>query len=118
VRRVLALSVLALTAFVQTGNGFQRATPSTTEGDAVKAMTKNDGYVGSLACGGCHSEIYREYMRTGMGRSMSSVSTALLQSLHVPAVYSNQRLDRHFDVIARGAARQRSSAALLCHDFE
>jgi len=112
---VLMLAVLAFTAFGQTGNRFQRATPSTTESDAVQAPTENDGYVGSKACGECHSGIYREYMQTGMGRSissMSSVSTALLEKLHVPAVYSNQRLDRHYDVIARDGKLYESEYAL------
>jgi hypothetical protein len=109
------LAVLAFTAFGQTGNRFQRATPSTTESDAVQARTENDGYVGSKACGECHSGIYREYMQTGMGRSissMSSVSTALLEKLHVPAVYSNQRLDRHYNVIARDGKLYESEYAL------
>lgn len=111
-RWVLVLTVLAFTAFGQTGNKLQRATPSTTESDAVQATTKNDRYVGSRACGGCHSEIYREYMQTGMGRSMSSVSPALLQNLHVPAVYSNQRLDRHYEVTVRDGKLYESEYAL------
>src|SRR5271168_1248370 len=106
------VAVLAFTAFGQTGNEFQRAT---TKKDALQAASENDGYLGSQTCGGCHSEIYREYMRTGMGRSMSSassVSPALLQDLHVPAVYSNPRLDRHFDVTARDGKLYESEYAL------
>jgi hypothetical protein len=115
VRWVLVLTVLAFTAFGQTRNEFQRATPSTAGSDAVQAATENDGYVGSQACGGCHSEIYGEYMRTGMGRSMSSmssVSPALLQNLHVPAVFSNQRLDRHYNVTPRDGKLYESEYAL------
>jgi tetratricopeptide repeat protein len=114
-RGMLVLAVLAVTAFGQTGDNFQRAGPSTTESDAVQATTKNDGYVGSQTCGDCHSEIYRQYMRTGMGRSMSSVSSvapALLQKLHVPALYSNQRLDRRYDLIARDGKLYESEYAL------
>ena len=47
-----------------------------------------------------------------MGRSMSRVSPALLQNLHVPAVYSNQRLDRHFDVTVREGKLFESEYAL------
>jgi hypothetical protein len=115
VRWVPVFAVLAFTAFGQTRNGFQRARPSTTERDAVQTTTENDGYVGSEACSDCHSDIYTEYMRTGMGRSMSSISSvspALLQKLHVPAVYSNQRLDRHYDVIARDGKLYESEYAL------
>jgi hypothetical protein len=112
VRWVLMLSALAFTAFGQTGNEFQRVGPSTTESDTVRATTVNDGYVGSQTCGDCHSEIYREYIQTGMGRSMSSVSPALPHNLHVPAVYFNQRLDRHYDVIARDGKLYESEYAL------
>jgi Tetratricopeptide repeat len=103
-RSVVTLTVLAVTAFGQTGNRSQHTAPATPGGDAVQATTKSNGYVGSQACDECHFEIYREYTQTGMGRSMSSlssVSPALLQELHVPAAFSNQRLDRHYDVIAR-----------------
>jgi Tfp pilus assembly protein PilF len=109
---VLVLTVLAFTAFGQTRNEFQRATPSSTKSDVVQAAAKKDGYVGSQACGDCHSEIYSEYMRTGMGRSMSSVSPAFLQNLHLPAVYTNQRLDRYYDVIARKGKLYESEYAL------
>ena len=111
-RRLLALTVLTLTAFGQTGNGFQRETPPTTETKAVQATTKNDGYVGSQACGGCHLGIYRQYMRTGMGRSISSVSPALLQNLQVPAVYANPRIDRHFEVTVKDGKLYESEYAL------
>ncbi len=47
-----------------------------------------------------------------MGRSISSVSPALLQKLHLPAVYSNQRLDRHFDVTVRDGKLYESEFAL------
>jgi hypothetical protein len=43
---------------------------------------------------------------------MSIVSATLLQNLHVPAVYSNPRLDRHFDVIARDEKLYESEYAL------
>jgi hypothetical protein len=112
IRCLVMLAVLAFTAFGQTGNEFQRAT---TKKDTLQTASENDGYLGSQTCGGCHSEIYREYVRTGMGRSMSSVSSvppALLQDLHVPAVYSNPRLDRHFDVTARDGKLYESEYAL------
>jgi hypothetical protein len=43
---------------------------------------------------------------------MSSVSPALLQDLHVPAVYSNPRLDRHFDVTVEDGKLYESEYAL------
>ncbi len=96
---LLVLIVLAFTASGQTGNKLDRATSSTTDSNS-QSTTKNDGYVGSQACSGCHTKIYREYTRTRMGRDMSNVSLARLQGLHLPGAYSNQRLNRHFDVTA------------------
>ena len=111
----LVLTVLAITAFGQTASEVKRSTPSTAESDAVQTTTEDNGYVGSQACGSCHAEIYKKYMRTGMGRSMSSISSvspALLQNLHVPAVYANQRLDRHYDVMSRDGKLYESEYAL------
>jgi hypothetical protein len=111
----LAFTVLAFTAFDRAGSGFQHITSSKAPSKVSQSTAKNDGYVGSQACGGCHSEIYSEYMQTGMGRSissMSSVSPALLETLHVPAVYFNQRLDRHYDVVARDGKLYESEYAL------
>ncbi len=112
VRWVLTLTVMTLTAFGQTGSELKRAAPSTTASDTVRATTVNHGYVGSQVCGNCHFAIYREFTRTRMGRSMSSVSPALLQDLHVPAVYSNPLLDRHFDVTVRDGKLYESEYAL------
>ena len=36
------------------------------------AQTANKSYVGSRACFACHSEIYKSFEKTGMGRSMTS----------------------------------------------
>jgi hypothetical protein len=61
---------------------------------------KND-YVGSRVCASCHRDIYSEYMRTDMGRSMSEITPALLEQLHIPAKYFDQKLNRHYEVYAR-----------------
>ena len=98
--RLLVLVVLTVTAFGQTGPRLQRGVPPP-KSDVVQTNTKSDGYVGSQTCGGCHVAIYREFSQTKMGRSISSISLALLQELHVPARYFNQRLDRHYEVAVR-----------------
>jgi hypothetical protein len=112
VLRVVALAVLAFAAFDQTGNGSQRAAPPGAKRKAAQVASKSDGYVGSQVCAGCHSGIYRRYLRTGMGRSMSTVSPVLLQNLNVPAKYFNPRLDRHYDVTARDGKLFESEYAL------
>jgi len=61
----------------------------------------NEGYVGSSACAQCHSEIYRRFSQTGMGRSMSSVTPAFLKSIPTPSVYFNQQQNRRFEVFSK-----------------
>lgn len=37
----------------------------------ASAQTSHNGYVGSKACYGCHTAIYKSYVKTDMGRSMT-----------------------------------------------
>ena len=49
------------------------------------AVWTNAANVGSRACAGCHSEIYRKYMATGMARSSGRVgSGSFTENLSVP----------------------------------
>jgi Tfp pilus assembly protein PilF len=57
-----------------------------------------DEYVGSSACSSCHSEIYRQFLQTSMGRSMSPVTPAFLKTIPSSAVYVNPQLNRRFEV--------------------
>jgi hypothetical protein len=65
--------------------------------------SKNDisGYVGSQACAGCHIKIYNEYVQTSMGRSMSEITPALLQKLHLPGNFVDQKLNRRYEVYTK-----------------
>jgi Cytochrome c554 and c-prime len=67
----------------------------------VRNTSNNDAYVGSRACLACHSEIYRSYKKTGMGRSMSLVDPrdALLVAGGSVTV-KNQKRHRWFNVLA------------------
>ena len=53
------------------------------------------GYVGSKMCAGCHAEIYRSYLRTAMGRSVTKASS---ETLSAPVAVQSQALDRLFTV--------------------
>jgi hypothetical protein len=64
----------------------------------VQSTRAGDGYVGSASCSPCHEDIYRRYMQSGMGRSLSLVTPAFLQSISFPAHTVNQRTDRRFDI--------------------
>jgi hypothetical protein len=61
------------------------------------------GYVGSTECRGCHSDIYDEFSKTAMGRSMSRAhETVDALSVSRPVVIRNQGLDRYFCVSQEG----------------
>jgi hypothetical protein len=70
------------------------------------------GYVGSRACASCHQDIYSQYVRTDMGRSMSEITPALLGQLHIPANFYDQKLDRHYEVYSRDGKLYQSEFAL------
>jgi len=60
-------------------------------------------YVGSSACADCHQEIYRDYSRTGMGRSTSLITPEFLKSWPTSASLSDKNTGLHFDVYVRDA---------------
>jgi hypothetical protein len=68
---------------------------------AAQTSGNSDAYIGSQACAQCHQGVYDEYMRTSMARSMSEITPALLQTMHLPASYDDPKLNRHFSVYAQ-----------------
>jgi len=68
---------------------------------AAPSIQSKDEYVGSSACSPCHSEIYREFSRTSMGRSMSPATPAFLKKSPSSAVYVNPQLKRRFEVFTK-----------------
>ena len=54
------------------------------------------GYVGSRACSACHQQIYKEYVRTAMGRSMSLPGNQLPAGTEPIGIESLQREFRVF----------------------
>src|SRR5579859_6194800 len=55
-------------------------------------------YVGSQACSQCHSDIYRNFSQTSMGRSMSLVTPQFLDQTPTSAKVVQERLRRRFEV--------------------
>lgn len=56
--------------------------------------------MGSSACAECHADIYRSFLRTRMGRSLTPVTPETIRALPLPADFSNDALNRHFSVSA------------------
>jgi hypothetical protein len=94
--------LLLLVGFAQTPKN--RAATLTTE--------SSSGYIGSKACSECHSEIYRRFSQTSMGRSMSPVTPAFLKSIPSSAVYRNQQLNRRFEVFTRDEKLYQSESGI------
>src|SRR5947207_5406805 len=61
-------------------------------------------YTGSRACAACHPEIYRNYSRTSMGRSMTPATAPdeLAHGTETVSIY-NDKLKRHFEFSRRGS---------------
>jgi hypothetical protein len=57
-------------------------------------------YVGSADCVRCHQEIYKSYKRTGMGRSMSSVTAEWLRDRRVSDSVDDKNNKLKFEVSA------------------
>ena len=60
-----------------------------------------DDYVGSVACSRCHLDIYRTFVRTRMGRSLTRVTPLALKDVALPGTVQSESLDRHFEVFER-----------------
>lgn len=71
-------------------------------GQSERATPAPDEYVGSQTCGQRHAGIYKQFSATHMGRSLSPVSPALLETLGgLPASTYEAKMDRHFEVSTR-----------------
>jgi len=68
---------------------------------ATQSITTSNGYVGSKVCAQCHQRIYDQFSRTGMGRSMTQVTPALLETLPTKASFHQRNPDRDFEVFAQ-----------------
>ena len=69
-------------------------------------------YVGSEACRGCHEDVYNNYRRMAMGRSMAPAAEAH----HAPAperiTVHSEKLDRYFDIFRQDGELYQSEYAL------
>jgi hypothetical protein len=89
------------------------AAPANAAKSAPETSERNrEGYVGSRACASCHRDVYNEYVQTDMGRSMSEITPALLEQLHIPAKFYDQKLDRHYETYSRDGKLYQSEFAL------
>jgi hypothetical protein len=79
---------------------------------AAPGRSTTSDYVGSDACSGCHSRIYREYKKTAMGQSMVPAGPDAISRLALPAHFTNSATNRNFDVFARNGKLYESEYAV------
>jgi hypothetical protein len=93
---VIALSLIGVAAALLADmKAAKNAAPAT------QSKTAGAEYAGSAACAQCHKEIYQNFSKTGMGRSMSLVPPALLKTIHAPASVQDQNSNAHIEVELR-----------------
>jgi hypothetical protein len=84
---ILWPAFLMLTALllIVAGTILPNAKAACNAASATQTKTPGAEYVGSTACAQCHQDIYKQFSKTGMGRSMSLVTPALLKTINAPA---------------------------------
>jgi Tetratricopeptide repeat len=95
------LSLVALTAVFLGAVVSIQAQSVRDSSPAVQPKSVASDYVGSLACAACHKDIYRTYLQTGMGRSMSQVSPEWLKTQRPSGSVDDKNNRVQFEVYAR-----------------
>ena len=101
-RRAVALSItillLAAISFSESPGNHARQEGSQQEQQKPNQNVKGEpgGYVGSKVCAQCHAPIANKYSRTDMGRSMSEITTSLLEKIPNSASVVDDRTQKHF----------------------
>jgi len=76
------------------------------------------GYVGSRACAHCHPGVYESFEHTDMGRSMSEVTSTLLEEMPPTDGVFDSKLNRHFEIQARDGHLYQSEYATVADGKE
>jgi len=100
-------STLAAIALVVLACCWRAANPSSAKpgsSPVYRNTAPGVAYVGSKACAQCHQDIYNEFTRTGMGRSMARGSdSSQLEKVSSPVNLFDQKINRHFSVYRKGS---------------
>ncbi len=113
--RVFTGLILFFLPAVRAAEWAQRAAPARAAARPVQFRNAVPGvaYVSSRACAECHADIYENYLRTDMGRSMSLASERReVRELQVPIAVKHARANVHYQVYREGADLYQSEYAL------
>jgi hypothetical protein len=96
---------LAILIWLWSGDVFSNAAQKK-QGSKTPVFRNTAGgveYVGSQVCSKCHTDIYQQYIQTGMGKSMSVAnSQGHLDKALSPVTLVNSALKRYFQVFREG----------------
>jgi hypothetical protein len=95
------VSFLALALTLAIGSGSICGQTARSNQSTHESKETDAGYVGSLACAGCHRDIYRKYLQTGMGRSMSGISPEWLKTQRPSGSVEDKNNRVQFEVYAQ-----------------
>jgi hypothetical protein len=100
---LVIISVLGLWAAGLSGNHALPAGTNRNERPPSQEQTNKPtaGYVGSQACAPCHKRVYEQFTQTHMGRSISRITPALLETVPGSSSIYDPKTNRRFDVYAR-----------------
>ena len=95
------LMLIALCLMVVVGAILVYAKAAKSAAPATQSKTTGSEYAGSAACAQCHQDIYKQFSKTGMGRSMSLITPALLKTIHTPASVQDKNNNAYIEVEVR-----------------
>jgi hypothetical protein len=100
---ILWPAFLMLTALflIAAGMILPNAKAASNAAPATQGKTPGAEYAGSAACAQCHQDIYKQFAKTGMGRSMSLVTPAWLKTINAPASVQDKNSKAYIDVEVR-----------------
>jgi Flp pilus assembly protein TadD len=92
----------------------QSARPSRTPSESTVYRNTVPGvkYLGSKVCAACHKDIYDNFSKTGMGRSMSPVTRSALEKVPAPVTVFAKDLNRRFQVYRQGSDLYQSESVV------
>jgi hypothetical protein len=99
-KRKLPTRAMVVFLLVSLGPSFTvaQAVARPTQAREKPAAGTRSVYVGSQVCAQCHRPIYNSFSKTDMGRSMSSVTPAILPNLPPAGAIFDSAHNRHFSV--------------------
>lgn len=97
------ITMLLLPAHISAAKLQSERNPKRGKLPALRNSAPGEAYVGSKVCSECHADIYRQYIKTDMGRSMSLPSPHELEKVAAPITIRHEKFNRYFEIFREGS---------------